>query len=128
MATMLPKLFFYSVFLLMPAVSSADRVTVEWAPFIILPSTQEEHLLAAADQVNHTFLLKQKGFIRRELVRKNHSTYADIIHWKTKADALSAGEKASQCQACSDYFQLMDMKKSTTAGAGFSHYEVIKRW
>ena len=128
MTTALPRLFFYCVFLLTPIAGNADSMTVEWAPFVTLPSTTEEHLLAEADRVHHTFLVKQKGFIRRELVRKNHSTYADIIHWKTKADALPAGKKTSQCDACSDYFQLMDMKKSATADAGFSHYKVIKRW
>jgi hypothetical protein len=105
-----------------------DAATVEWAPFIMVSSVDDQQLIAAAGIVNAAFLIKQNGFIGRELVKKSDTEYADILHWRTKADAQSAGEKVFNCVPCAGYFALMDMEASATAGAGFSHYEVLKKW
>ena len=105
-----------------------DKVTVEWAPFIKAAGVDDQQLIMAADIVNAAFLTKQNGFISRELVKKNDREYADILHWRTKADAQSAGEKVFNCVPCGGYFALMDMEASATAGAGFSHYEILKKW
>ena len=105
-----------------------DTVTVEWAPFIKVQGIDDHALIAAADVVNAAFLTKQNGFIGRELVKKSDTEYADILHWRTKADAQFAGEKVFNCVPCGGYFALMDMEASARAGAGFSHYEVLKKW
>lgn len=105
-----------------------ESVAVEWAPFVKLPEFSDANLIKAADNVNVEFLSRQPGFIKRELVKKSETEYADIIHWSTKADAVSAGSKIEECAVCSEYFKLMDMEKSASAGAGFSHYSILKTW
>ncbi len=105
-----------------------DAITVEWAPFIKAVGVDDQQLITAADIVNAEFLTKQNGFIGRELVKKNDAEYADILHWRTKVDAQSAAEKVFNCVPCGGYFALMDMEASATAGAGFSHYDVLKKW
>ncbi len=104
----------------------AEEATVEWAPFVKASDITEQRLVAAADSVNANFLILQKGFIKRELVKKSDNEYADIIHWRTRADAISAGEKVMDCDKCNEYFKLMDMEAS--AGEGFAHYDIIKSW
>lgn len=101
---------------------------VEWAPFIINDNTEMHLLIRAADAVNEQFLAKQKGFIRRELVKKSEYEYADIVYWKSLEDAKIAGFKVETCNVCLEYFSSMDMKASAKSGAGFSHYEIIKSW
>jgi len=109
-------------------VNAKDSMAVEWAPFIKISDVSDQELIKAADLVNKYFLVSQKGFIKRELVKKNESEYADIIHWKTKENAITAGNAVSNCVQCGEYFILMDMEASSKAGAGFSHYEIIKTW
>ncbi len=109
-------------------VYAQDTIVVEWAPFIKINGVNDEALIKAADIVNSSFLVKQKGFISRELVKKSSAEYADIIHWKTKTDAIAAGGKVNSCIPCGEYFSLMDMENGSKAGAGFSHYSIIKKW
>ncbi len=105
-----------------------EAIAVEWAPFITAAGVNDQQLVKAANAVNSKFLSRQNGFLSRELVKKSATEYADIIHWKTKADAVAAGEKVNNCMPCGQYFSLMDMKASAKAGAGFSHYVILKKW
>ena len=124
------SLFLVSITLLTLSinVSATDSITVEWAPFLKTSGVSDQKLIKAADLVNKYFLINQNGFIKRELVKKNDNEYADIIHWKTIDDAITAGNLVSKCVQCGEYFKLMDMEASSKAGAGFSHYEIIKTW
>jgi hypothetical protein len=111
------------------AVSNAkDVIAVEWAPFVKSKGITDQQLIAAADRVNIDFLIKQPGFIKRELIKKDDNEYADVIHWNTKKDAVTAGEKVINCGECIEYFQLMDTQASANAGKGFSHYVILKQW
>jgi len=105
---------------------NAEETAVEWAPFIKSSGVTDEQLIAAANSVNSDFLIKQKGFIKRELIKKNDNEYADVIYWETKTDAVTAGEKVSTCVKCNEYFKLMVM--DAKSGEGFSHYIIIKSW
>ena len=105
-----------------------NTIAVEWAPYIKLSNISDTELVEAAEKVNADFLALQKGFLKRELVKKSETEYADIIHWNTKADAVSAGLKVEDCAVCFEYFKLMDMEASGSAGAGFSHYDILKTW
>jgi len=124
------SLFLLGITLLISSINAnaKDSIAVEWAPFIKASGVSEQDLIKAADLVNKYFLISQKGFIKRELVKKNKSEYADIIHWQTKDNAITAGNAVSNCARCGEYFKLMDMEASSKAGAGFSHYEIIKTW
>ena len=108
--------------------NAEDSIAVEWAPFIKASGVSDQELIKAANLVNIHFLASQKGFIKRELVKKSDSEYADIIHWQTKDNAITAGKAVGNCIQCGEYFKLMDMEASSKAGARFSHYEIIKTW
>lgn len=105
---------------------NAGETAIEWAPFIKASAVTDEKLVTAANVVNSDFLIKQKGFIKRELIKKNDHEYADVIYWETKTDAVTAGEKVNTCVKCGEYFKLMEMGEK--AGEGFSHYTIIKSW
>jgi len=108
--------------------NAEDLIAVEWAPFVKASGVSDQELIKAADLVNKHFLSKQKGFMKRELVKKNEREYADIIHWQTKDNAITTDNAISNCVQCEAYFKLMDIEASSKAGAGFSHYEIIKTW
>lgn len=102
-------------------------VVIEWAPFKKLIHVADQQLIAAADALNFEFLARQQGFIKRELVKKSASEYADIIHWQSQADAERAGLKVASCAVCLSYFELMD-GQAGESGAGFSYYATLKQW
>ena len=104
----------------------AGETTVEWAPFVKAEGVTDQQLVAAATVVNSDFLILQKGFIKRDLVKKNSHEYADIIYWVSKTDAISAGGKVSSCVQCGEYFKLMKVDAKT--GGEFSHYIILKSW
>ncbi len=110
------------------ASSAAEAIAVEWAPFIKAKGVADQQLIDAADKVNSEFLMKQKGYISRELVKKSDTEYADILHWTSQADAVAASGKVNDCAICVEYFKLMDFEASAKAGAGFSHYKILKTW
>jgi len=117
------------IFLLLVGINmnvNAEQTAIEWAPFIKVSGVTDEQLVASANVVNSDFLIKQKGFIKRELIKKSDNEYADVIYWETKTDAVTAGEKVNTCVKCSEYFKLMKMGEK--AGEGFSHYIIIKSW
>ena len=123
------KFIFAGSFLALISVSInvfAGETAIEWAPFIKTAGVTDEQLVSKANTVNRDFLIKQKGFIKRELIKKNDAEYADVIYWKTKNDAVTAGEKVGKCDTCNEYFKLMEM--GVKAGEGFSHYIIIKSW
>jgi len=116
-------------FLLSSIVLNAENlVSVEWAPFIKAKGVTDKQLVLAASEVNVEFLNKQSGFIKRVLMKKSKSEYADVIHWSSKKEAEEAGKKVFSCAKCNEYFKLMDMKKSADAGSGFSYYKILKTW
>jgi len=123
------KVLIGALILVSSAVANAkDLIAVEWAPFVKVKGTTDQQLILAADRVNIEFLIKQPGFIKRELIKKDDTQYADVIHWSTKKEAIAAGNKVVHCVECNDYFKLMDMQASAEAGKGFSHYEILKTW
>lgn len=107
--------------------NAQSNVVVEWAPYKKLSNITDSQLVNAADNVNSEFLAKQKGFIKRELVKKSETDYADIIHWASQADAESAGSKVESCSVCLEYFKLMNTEAGES-GAGFSYYSILKIW
>ena len=108
--------------------SAANNAVVEWAPFVKIAGVSDQDLISAATKVHLDFLSIQPGFIKRELVKKSESEYADIVYWSTQKNAVTAGDKVKKCTVCVEYFKLMDMKSSETSGAGFSYYSIIKAW
>ena len=104
----------------------AQETAVEWAPFIKLPMVTEEELITKADAVNNDFLVKQRGFITRELIKKDDTEYADVVYWESRSDAINASAKVNTCTTCAEYFELMNM--DLNAGGGFSHYTIVKSW
>ncbi|MCJ8339405.1 MAG: hypothetical protein MJK10_13130 [Pseudomonadales bacterium] len=122
------QLMFTVFFSIFSTVAAADLAVVEWAPFVKNSPVTDRQLMAAADKVNIEFLSQQPGFIKRQLVKKNDTDYADIVYWATAADAGNAAAKVQNCSVCGEYFKLMDMQASATSGAGFAHYQVLVNW
>lgn len=103
-----------------------ENLTVEWAPFNIAQQVTEVALLKAADRVEKEFLQKQKGFVRRELLRQDDTHWVDLVYWENAESATMAASAANESEACNGYFSLMQGVEDATQG--ISHFQVIKQW
>ena len=105
---------------------SIRNETVEWAPFALKDGATESDLLAAAYEIERSFLSKQTGYIRRELLKKDDNNWVDLIYWKSKQEAAEAMKAVSTSEACGQYFSLM--AGMDDAEGGVSHFERVKAW
>jgi hypothetical protein len=67
----------------------------------------EAALIAAADDLQKEFLSRQKGFIKRDLVRVADGKWADVIYWESRESVEQAMQTAPENPAALSYFQLM---------------------
>ncbi len=103
-------------------------VIVEWAPFTIMPGTDETMLVKASDDIQNNFIGKQRGFIKRELLKGKDGRWVDIVYWSSREDAELAGRNAMESPVCAAYFGLMATVDHNDPNAGVWHYERIKAW
>jgi hypothetical protein len=102
-----------------------NTTIIEFAPFSLASGRTEADLAAASDAFQKAFLNDLPGFLRRETLRLGDGRYADLVHWRSRAEADAAMEKAMTSQACAAFFSVMDMA-SQEPGAGVQHYESLK--
>lgn len=84
-----------------------QKEVVEWAPFHLAPGVKEEQLLEASRHLQDSFLAKQPGFLRRDLLRGEAGGWVDIVWWVDRAAAEAAVKVAADSSVCHSYFQLM---------------------
>jgi hypothetical protein len=82
---------------------------LEWAPFRLRPGVDEAELLQISEQLQRDFLLRQPGFLRRELIKGSERGYVDLVWWDSFASAQAAAKQAAESRACKAYLALMDV-------------------
>jgi heme-degrading monooxygenase HmoA len=101
--------------------------TVEYAPFELADHADEAALLAESEVLQRDFLIRQQGFIRRELLKIKDRQYADLVYWRSKEDAMNAMAQAEQSEVCRRYFGLMKMTSNDPA-EGVVHLDHLRTY
>jgi hypothetical protein len=101
----------------------SEKMIIEWAPFTLAEGVEESSLLAASDDLQDGFLAKQKGFVRRELLKGPNGQWVDLVVWEDRDAAKEAVRNAAESPACFRYFQLMEGAHHDEPGAGIMHLE-----
>lgn len=97
---------------------------VELATIHLAKGKTEGDLISASDTFQREFLQQQAGFLRRELMRNEDGTYADLIHWRSMADAQAIMDKVAESPACQAYFSVMQVNPENPA-EGVSHHDSL---
>lgn len=87
---------------------------VEFAQFRLAEGVDESTLFAASDALQEGFLKQQKGFIKRELVKLEDGTWADILYWENRESVEHALHEAPTNPAALAYFQLMAQDEASS--------------
>lgn len=101
--------------------------TVEYAPFELAEHADEAVLLAESEALQKDFLIKQEGFVRRELLKIGDRQYADLVYWRSKEDAQRAVNQAEKSAVCRRYFSLMKMT-TNDPGEGVVHLDRLRAY
>lgn len=104
------------------------NVVVEWAPFAVKPDVNDVELIAASEALQNDFLSRQRGLIRRELLKGQNGQWVDLVVWESRDAADQAVKNAAESPVCFQYFQLMADADHDDAGVGVFHFERIREY
>ncbi len=101
---------------------------IEWAPFKLAEGVDAAALLAASDVMQQGFLIQQKGFVRRDLVKTADGQWVDVVHWDSHQNAEQAMQEAMNNPVCFKYFELMVGVDHNDPSMGVMHLRVMKSY
>lgn len=85
---------------------------IQLAPFKLKAGVDEQTLLDMSDKFEKEFVLKQKGILKRMLVKNVNGSYADMVFFDSKDDF----ERVLKAEMTTpEFFSLMD----DLEGSGF---------
>ena len=64
--------------------------------------------MQVSERMQRDFLLGQKGFVRRELIKGAEGAYTDLVWWESFAASQVAMKKAAASPAVKAYLGVMD--------------------
>jgi hypothetical protein len=108
--------------------SGDPRPVVEWAPFRLLDGVTEQALLEASETLQRDFLARQRGFVRRELLRGADGQWVDLVHWEDDAAAQTVFATAMESPVCAEYFKLMVMPEGADPASGVLHLHRVREY
>ena len=103
-----------------------EELTIEWAPFEVAQTVNDDQFIQAAQILETEFLQKQEGYVRRELLKGKDNQWVDLVYWASPEDAEAAVQAANMSDTCMQYFSLMVVVEN--AEAGISHYRQVASW
>ena len=68
-----------------------NGLTVELVTFKLIEGADEAAFLAAADAVMAD-IRRRSGYVNRELLKGDDGQWIDVVHWRSREDALAAAE------------------------------------
>lgn len=101
---------------------------IEWAPFRLADGVTEQELMAASETLQREFVARQRGFIRRELLRGPDGQWADLVHWEDQRAAHDVFAAAMESPVCAEYFKLMVMPEGGDPAAGVLHLHRVREY
>jgi hypothetical protein len=108
--------------------SANAKTTVEYAKFTIKDGVTETQVIAASQKFEEDFLVKQSGYIKRDLLRLNGREWADIVYWGSREEAEKVLKACEKSPVCGDYFSIMEPVDPKIPNGGVIHLEVVKSY
>lgn len=86
---------------------------IQLAPGKVKAGIDDQTILRASDQFEENFVRKQKGIIKRILLRGKDGAFADLVFFESKEDADRVAEiEQAGHPACMAFFQLFEMDET----------------
>lgn len=88
----------------------------------------EAQLLEASEAFQENFVSKQKGIVRRILVRAKHGGYADLVFFESKEDADRVAQAEATSEHCLALFQLLQPPAPGLPDMGVLSFEQLRSY
>jgi hypothetical protein len=98
-------------------------MVVEVSQFRLVPGTDDEALLEAAEESQSGFLGHQTGFVSRELLRAEDGSWMDIVRFEDLEAAQAAFQGFSEHPAAKAFEAAID-----TSSVSMSHWSLARTW
>jgi len=108
--------------------SANEKTTVEYAKFTLKEGVTETQVIAASHKFQEDFLVKQSGYIKRDLLHLEGREWVDIVYWASKEDADKVLKVCEKSSICSDYFSIMEPFDPKIPNGGVIHLELVKSY
>jgi len=108
--------------------AKSNTTYVLLAPIQLKDGIDEKTLLEASDVFQAEFVNKQKGILKRLLLRAKHGGYADLVFFESKADADRAVEAEATSPVCQRFFQIMQPPDPSVPDAGVLSFEHVRTY
>jgi hypothetical protein len=101
---------------------------VQIAQIRLKPGVDEKTLIEASDKFQSAFVEKQRGVLRRVVLRAKHGGYADLVFFESKAAADQVAVAEQTSEACLEFFQIMEPPDPTVPDMGVLSFEHLKTY
>ena len=112
----------------MSTAPATQSMVVEWAPFRLKPGVTEEHLVEVSARLQNEFLRRQRGFIRRELLKGAQDEWVDLVYWTDEESAQAVMPAIAGSTACRAYFDVMIGADPADPSGGVAHYRRVRAY
>jgi hypothetical protein len=96
------------------------------APGQLKPGVSEAEMIAASDRFEANFVKKQKGVLRRHVLRAKSGGYADLVFFESKAAAERVLEAEMTSPDCAEFFSVFAPPDEGLPDMGVLSFEMLK--
>ena len=105
-----------------------NAMYIQLAPIHLKESVDEAKLLETSEAFQENFVAKQKGILRRILVKAKHGGYADLVFFESKEAADRVAEAEATSEHCLALFQILQPPDPSLPDMGVLSFEHIKTY
>jgi hypothetical protein len=100
---------------------------VQLAPIRLKAGVDEQRLLEASDAFQ-AFVARQRGVIKRLLLRAKDGGYADLVFFESREDAERVAEMEQTSEECLEFLSIMEPPDPELPDMGVSSFEHVKTY
>jgi hypothetical protein len=106
----------------------AKDLYIQLAPIQLNSGVDEPTLLEVSDRFQAGFVARQKGVLKRILMKAKHGGYADLVFFESReaAERVAAAEQSSH--ECQEFFSILKAPDPSLPDMGVLSFEPLKTY
>ncbi|HLP42529.1 MAG TPA: hypothetical protein VK465_13555 [Fibrobacteria bacterium] len=101
---------------------------IQLVPVQLNEGVDERTLLDVSDKFQTGFVARQKGVLKRILMRAKHGGYADLVFFESKEAADRVAEAEQSSHECSEFFKIFKAPDGSLPDMGILSFEHLKTY
>lgn len=89
--------------------SDRKQIIVQVTLFRLNEGVTDDSFISVAEKMQLSFLKKQAGFIKRDLLKDEAGNWFDMIHWTNMETAKATAKRIMQSSKCRPFIELIDL-------------------